>query len=160
MNENQDPWQIIGIIASILFILSLIFQLIGYFRRKNKYKPFVRSSSYNERKNFISLYIISNIDYALIIDKIYIKLNKFKRKKLGFGHGSPNNKEHSHALAKKGTGKINPIIDEGSFTIYLPINLNPEGRKFIILTNAGKIKHTLNILRLRIGSLGKKNTDH
>jgi len=160
MNENQDPWQIIGIIASFLFIVSLIFQLIGFFRRKNKYKQFVHNSSYNERKNYLNLAIISNVDYALIIDKIYVTLHKFKKKKLGFGHGSPNNKDHSAALAKKGTGKINPIIDEGSFSIYLPMNLNPEGHKFIIHTNAGKIKHTFKVLRIRIGSLGKKNTDH
>lgn len=156
MNDNPSIFQILVYVSALIVIIVAIFQLIGYIKRKRKHRPFVDSSYYNNEFNYLKFTIVTNVDFALKIEKVYIKLGKFKKKRLGISSGlPPNNKAHSDRLSKRFDIKVKPIIEKDSFLIHLPEDINPDKHTFIIHTNECKIKYYFKVMILGIKGLTK-----
>ena len=138
MLEELKWWEFILLVAAIFAIFTTILEVFKYLFRNNR--PIISHIYHNLTRNYLTFEIITNVNYAVTIKKVRVKLTKWKSRKFGFGISIPNSKIHSNTLTSLGTGKIQPIKDEGSFKVYLPKDFNPEGHKFIVHTGAGKAK--------------------
>jgi len=138
MLEELKWWEFILLVAAIFAIFTTILKVFKYLFRKNR--PIIFHIHHSFKSNYLVFKIITNVDYAVTIKNVRVKLTKWKSKKLGFGHTTPNNEIHSDRLSSSGTGKIQPIKDGGEFNVYLPKDFNSEGHKFIVHTDAGKAK--------------------
>ena len=139
MLEELKWWEFILLVAATFAIFTTILRVFKYLFRKNR--PILSPIHHSFKRNYLVFTIITNVDYAVTIENVHVKLTKWKSKKLGFGHTTPNNEIHSDQLSlSEINAKIQLIKDEGKFNVYLPKDFKPENYKFIVNTDAGKAK--------------------